>query len=574
VRTHTALGFVLTAATAAAGVLAVQACGPTSHTCEESRLCGGGGFAGSSGTASSGTGGESAGESGTSGGGASGSGHGGSGHAGTSGDAGSAGDGGTGCDATKSPSEETCLVSDEYAIFVAPTGKDGAGGSKAGPVKTIAKALTLAGKTKIVIACDGTFDEQVKLTAGAKLYGGFACPGGATPWIYESGKKAKVAPSTKGYALSIASGASSVVIEDFEFDAKDGVDAGESSIAAFVNTSTAVVLTRVKLVAGKGADGANGASVPTPAASGAPGSNGVAACTVTMIDTPNRGGAEVASMCGGAPSGSVGGKGGDGGINNSSGGNGERGAPVPQPDAGQGSAGGGEINSGWGCSVGAGLGGATAGANGLTQPDALGGTGGGTLTSTGYTPPSGVTALDGTPGQGGGGGGGAKAPTALAACGGNPRTGASGGSGGGGGCGGKGGGGGMGGGASIALASVSSTVALDHVDLVAVSGGNGGNGGARQPGGSGGKGGDGASATDAADSCAGGSGGKGGAGGNGGGGAGGPSLGIAFVGTAPTQSMVSTTLASAPSVGGADGTGATTGPGAGSAGLIANAKEF
>src|SRR6187551_56861 len=105
-----------------------------------------------------------------------------SGEGGVSGTAGMSGSSGAGggeipCDTTKSPSEESCLVSDEYAIFVAPTGKDGADGSQAGPVKTIAKALQLAADTKLVIACDATFDERLTLTVGVRLSGGFACPG-------------------------------------------------------------------------------------------------------------------------------------------------------------------------------------------------------------------------------------------------------------------------------------------------------------------------------------------------------------------------------------------------------------
>jgi len=49
------------------------------------------------------------------------------------------------------------------------------------------------------------------------------------------------------------------------------------------------------------------------------------------------------------------------------------------------------------CAQGAGLGGATCGVNGTSEPDALGGIVAGALTSTGYTSPSGLTALDGTP---------------------------------------------------------------------------------------------------------------------------------------------------------------------------------
>ncbi len=146
--------------------------------------------------------------------------------------------------------------------FVAPTGKDNADGSQVGPVKTIAKALELAADTKLVIACVGTYDEQLKLTVSARLYGGFACPGSVSPWEYEPTEKAKVAPSNRGLALNVASGDAAVVIEDFEFRAKDGVEAGESSVAAFVNGSTNVALRRVKLTSGKGVDGVNGALAP------------------------------------------------------------------------------------------------------------------------------------------------------------------------------------------------------------------------------------------------------------------------------------------------------------------------
>ena len=271
-RTRTAFGLVVVTATGAL----LPACLTTSSTCEERhQQCGEAGAAGTSGTAGSSTG--DAGTAGNSPGGASGSsGRGGSpnggrsgnsgmsGTSGVSGAAGAAGDGGAAgevtppCDTTKAPSVEACIVSNDFAIFVSPTGNNAAGGTKAGPVKTIAKAVELAGTTKIVIACDGTYDEQVKLTTGAKIYGGFSCPGSATPWTYETGKKAKVAPTARGLALNIAAGASTVAIEDFEFDAKDGVDAGESSVAAFVNTSTSVALARVKFIAGKGVDGANG----------------------------------------------------------------------------------------------------------------------------------------------------------------------------------------------------------------------------------------------------------------------------------------------------------------------------
>jgi hypothetical protein len=487
---------------------------------------------------------------------------------GASGDSGAGGTAG-GCDPSKSPSAEGCLVADDYAIFVAPTGSDQAAGSKAAPAKTLAKAIQLAqSEDKIVIACSGTFDEHVEITAAVKVYGGFACPGTASPWTYSGAARTKVAPSDAGVALTISDVADAVVIEDLDFTAKDGVAAGESSIAALLTGADDVSLRRSKLTAGKGKDGDDGQSLVAAAATGATGNNGVAACTVASGD--NLGGPAVESMCSGAPSSSKAGKGGTGGGGDESAGNGSRGTPVPAPDTGEGSPGTGESTVGWNCNVAAGKGGATAGANGTAGDPAPGGNGG-TLSATGFTTTGGDNGEAGTPGQGGGGGGAAKAPLTCTA---KPRTGASGGSGGGGGCGGSGGGGGRGGGASIALASVNSMIALDHVDLAAAAGGVGGDGGAGQNGGTGGQPGMGASGGAANDSCPGGQGGKGGKGGNGGGGAGGPSVGIAFIGTAPQQTTVTIAVAAAPAAGGADGAGATTGAGAGAAGVVSQTQEF
>ncbi|HVU00674.1 MAG TPA: hypothetical protein VHE30_02950, partial [Polyangiaceae bacterium] len=64
-------------------------------------------------------------------------------------------------------------------------------------------------------------------------------------------------------------------------------------------------------------------------------------------------------------------------------------------------------------------------------------------------------------------------------------------------------------------------------------------------------------------------------GGNGGGGAGGPSVGIAYVGTAPTHSgNMTIQVAASAAPGGASGSGATTGSGAGVAGLLEQEHAF
>ena len=116
-------------------------------------------------------------------------------------------------------------------------------------------------------------------------------------------------------------------------------------------------------------------------------------------------------------------------------------------------------------------------------------------------------------------------------------SGPSGGAGGAGGCGGNPGNGG--GGASFGLVSINASVSLTDVAIATGSGGSGGAGDVGQ------EGMDGASAgpPGGADACPGGKGGKGGQGGAGGGGRGGPSVGIAYVGDAPTESGVDIVIA-------------------------------
>src|SRR6185369_23703 len=399
-----------------------------------------------------------------------------------------------------SPSVEACVVSNEFAIFVDPAGKESAAGTKTSPVNTITKAIQLAGNDKIVIACNATFDEQVKILGRARIYGGFACSGSAAPWTYEAGKRAKVAPTARGFALNVAAGAAEVDIEDVEFDAKDGVDAGESSVAAFVKESTNVALHRVKLVAGKGVDGADGTrtDVVFPIQSelnGKP-ANGDAGGAFNPVTCTAGGNTR-------------GGRGGDGGANSAtSGGSGT-------PDLGGGQAG--MVGS---CgSTGTGKDGADA----PPQPPSPGAAKLGAITPAGWIGTSGTDGAPGIPGQGGGGGAGAGA-------------GGGGGGGGAGGCGGIGGTGGKSGGSSIALLVLSSTLTFDSSELASGNAGSGGKGLAGQ----GGQTQSGSGGVHVPDGCPGGKGGKGGSGGAGGGAAGGISVGIAYQGTATTPDAATT----------------------------------
>ena len=152
---------------------------------------------------------------------------------------------------------EACLVSDAYAVFVDGTAASSGDGTQASPFKTIAEGFAAAAG-KLVLVCDTTYDEQLKLTTPVQLYGGFKC----ADWSVESGQRAVVKPSAKGYALEVDSVTGSVVIEGLELDAAGRQRPGDSSVAAFVHGSSDVQLDRVKLAAGKGVAGKNGPLAP------------------------------------------------------------------------------------------------------------------------------------------------------------------------------------------------------------------------------------------------------------------------------------------------------------------------
>lgn len=439
------------------------------------------------------------------------------------------GDGG-GCDLTKSPSEEACLISDEHGIFVSPLGDDATGdGTQDKPYKSLSKAVTEASaNTKLVFACDdGTeYTETTTLTLGATfdglgLFGGFDCGS----WSYSTTTQSKLVGAST--ALSIESVVGSVRVEDFDISATNAAAAGESSFAALVSSSNGVIFRRVKLTAGDGAKGETGTN-------GVKGANGAAPNPAAACVTPTPGQAGCAATCTSAPGTQIGGnwaspnacgsKGGQGGTatKGANGSDGNVGTPqqnVTPPNV---------DNKG---AAGSGTG---SGANGTNGSDGNEGTvpatapAAGAFTGTGFSAADGHDGTDGFAAQGGGGGGASAA--SLGTC-----VGASGGAGGMGGCGGTKGTAG-GGGASVAMLSWQSNVTLDTVELISKKGGDGGKGGDAGEGGSGGSGASGgASGTGMGKGGDGGSGGTGGVGGSGSGGTGGASYALVWSGTTPTK---------------------------------------
>lgn len=487
---------------------AIVNCASLPDDCDTHRNCPIGGTAGSSGSSGdagegnanvggsvAGKGGSAA--SGSTSGGKSGSG----GSSGTSsgGDGGAGGTGGS-CDTTKSPTEEACLVTDDYAVFVSPDGDDDANdGSQGAPLASLTKAVEVAAGAKLVLVCDATYDEHAVVTVGARVYGGFKC----TDWTAEDGKPL-FKPTTTGPALKIDSVDDEVLLQGVSFEVGDAVNAGETALAAIVNQSPKVTFRSVSLKAGKGKTGANGALTmfTYPAADAL---NGNPENPATM------GGAEKICSCQTALM-SVGGL---GGPPSSAGTAGSKGLP----DHGAGVA---------GTPVSCGSGGTGQDGNDAPAPSpASGAKTLGDATPTGWNATGGVDGATGSPGQGGGGGA-------------SRNNLGHGGGGGCGGCGGNGGTAGKGGGGSIALLAVGSQVALDASSLVTADAGNGGSGASGQSGqpqvGVGG------GTVSALNSCPGGVGGKGGDGAAGGGGAGGISAGIVWKGAMQPTVSADTTI--------------------------------
>jgi len=427
-------------------------------------------------------------------------------------------------DAGRSPTDNPCIVSERYGVFVSPAGSDATGaGTRSAPFRTLNRALQAAkAETMRVFACDNGagYIDPVTIDAtldGLALYGGFECTG----WTLVANARTRVRPAA-GPALTLVGLAAGVTIENFELQAADGA-IGASSIAVQVHASLQVLFRNSRIAAGKGGAGqvgVHGGAGKDGEPSGRDQRGRTGSCVPPILS--QAGGIAVAATCGS--------QGGNGGAVDTTDGSrpGESGTPLVGVDPpNQSNAGtfwihdrnGGKGSNG------------VAGAGGAASSKA------GSFSATGYTLAApGGDGADGHAAQGGGGGsGGEPDPT-------NQCIGASGGAGGMGGCGGAHGTGGGAGGASVALLSWTSGITLERCELISGDGGSGGIGGNGGPGGIGSGGADGgegvAHPTTGVPLLGAGSGGPGGIGGPGGGGAGGnggPTYGIVYAGGRPSQ---------------------------------------
>ncbi|MDP1830178.1 MAG: MopE-related protein [Archangium sp.] len=477
-------------------------------------------------------------------------------------------------------------------------------GTRLAPFRTIAEALTAfrpAQHTSILVA-QGTYAEQVVLTNGVQLYGGYSADFARRdiilfPTFIEASEPGGVQPrgTVNAEGLSQRTVLSGFTIRGYDVNTRPlpGVPA-KNSFAIYVRDSAGLVIQNNHVVGGRGGDGTP--ALPGPAGvNGGAGQNGVPAreCNSPNCngETQVGGAAGVNPVCGaqGQP-----GAGTDlnldpqayngGGLNGAGGSNATYQHSDPSQTAfckydctvpGNGLAGGAAQNGTDGTALGMGLGCAVSR---------------GSISNGDWVTALATQGNDGAPGRGGGGGGGGGCVRNA-----NPNTctigrrvgdlGGTGGGGGAGGCGGSAGLAAAGGGASFGIFVVGVSPAIDGNLVDFGFGGFGGSGGAGGYGGLGGQGGRGGPNTSVA-WCAGqggpgGRGGNGGAGSGGGGGCGGSIFGIAGEGIAAQGYQGRNTFPTPPVIGvgpGGAGGASPAGPGFkggdGAAGVLITVESF
>lgn len=437
-----------------------------------------------------------------------------------------------GCDTTKLPTDDVCVVNDSEGVFVSSSlGSATGDGTQAHPLASFDAALTLAKSSqRRVYACAESYAEPIHLQEGTSVFGYFTCSAG---WVIGAAHAAVKAPASP---VAVASNiVAPTRIEAVDLVAPDYTSQSQSSIALIATASPGLTITHATIHAGTGGAGANGVDGIQLTDSGSAKNGAVSwndgvctgSCTLALLlDTKEPAGGT--NTCTGA-SGYAGGPGGSGGT-------------------------GGEYEANswgtWTTTISVAVGnpttpssqtaeggtygiGGSAGAVGTNGSDGTSGGAMGVISSSGYTTSDGTSATSGAPGQGGGGAGG----YSLSSANNYPASsypnyygwGEPGAGGGAGGCPGLAATLGTGGGASIAVIAMQSPFTLDTVTIESSGGGAGGSAGGPSAPTAGGIGGNPAHFT--------GYGGNGGAGGNAGvsgNGGGGPSVGIAYQGTEPT----------------------------------------
>jgi len=150
------------------------------------------------------------------------------------------------------------------SLFVSPAGLDSDSGTKDAPFRSIGHAISVASASKTpldVLICEGTYAENLTVTASTGLHGGYDCK----TWA-RTGARAVVVPSS-GVALHIEGVAGPMRMSKITFQSANATTAGGSSQAVQIVGSKGISIDHSAIIAGNGANGVPGAT-PTNTWSG------------------------------------------------------------------------------------------------------------------------------------------------------------------------------------------------------------------------------------------------------------------------------------------------------------------
>lgn len=180
-------------------------------------------------------------------------------------------------------------------MFVARSGDDGSDGTRKAPVRTLQRAVEKAsepGGTRRVYACAEDFAEAVTLPSGVAIWGGRDCATAAWTWGGKD-RLTEIAPAPERVPLIVEARQASMtsVVFGVRLVAADAVRSSGSAIGMIVREGAAVDVVSSEILAGNGADGADGESAPQGwrAPDGAYGHPGAPGCLADWTEGPSGG---------------------------------------------------------------------------------------------------------------------------------------------------------------------------------------------------------------------------------------------------------------------------------------------
>jgi hypothetical protein len=132
-------------------------------------------------------------------------------------------------------------LNENYGVFVAPSGEEGAPGTRQAPLSTIAEGVALAKETgKRVYVCEGSYAEQLTIEDGISVIGALDC---ATATWKSGGEPSKL----EGPASPVLRARDIVTptrLDGFTVTAPDGSAEEPSSIVLIAEGAPALVIAR------------------------------------------------------------------------------------------------------------------------------------------------------------------------------------------------------------------------------------------------------------------------------------------------------------------------------------------